>query len=239
MLNRISFSIIFILFFSMICVAKEQRKALIFDIGKTEGKPRFIQDIQIEDQTESKKTWTSQIVDADGKVLMTEIAKIENDKVIYQMIEQRQINEVYELNSDDKKATFATYKLVDGKKSETVETNTVDLDSAFIMGPTTEKFLQNKWPDLITGNTVKVDFGIFEVSKLVGFKFNKAKETDSIVQIRMNPSSFFISMLVEPIYIEFDKSKKRMVRFTGRTPLREKIYGKWKPIDAEILYPQP
>jgi hypothetical protein len=52
----------------------------------------------------------------------------------------------------------------------------------------------------------------------------------------MKPSSIFVAALVDPIDLHIDGSTLRLIHFRGRTPLLRKEGGKWKPLDADILY---
>jgi hypothetical protein len=225
------------LFFAVTAQAGEVHTARIFDIGKTSGSARFNQETHIETKIDGEVTWSSEIKDDKGTVVMTEKATIKNDRTIYQYIEQLQINEAYELQTADSKATFSTFKIENGKKGSVTETKTVSIGSDFLTGPSTGFYLKSHWDELISGKTLMVEFGIFELSRTIGFKFQKMRETDTSVELQMKPSNFFISFVAEPILMEFDKKDKRLVRFKGRTPLRERVHGKWKPLDAEILYP--
>lgn len=215
----------------------EQRKALIYKLGKATGEPQFVQTTDIDGSVPSQRQWVSEIKDASGKVVMTEKATMISDKITYQYVEQLQINESYELKIEDKKATFKTYKMDDGKKGKEIESKTISIEDSFMTGPVTEFYLQNNWNSLMEGKKLKVEFGVFEVSKAVDFQFKKIKESDSSIEIEMKPANIFFSMFVDPIIIEMSKEKKRITRYKGRTPVREQTDGKWKALDAEITYP--
>ncbi len=215
----------------------EPRKALIYDIGKTKDAPRFVQETEITDTAAGEKLWVSKINDAQGVLVMTERAILKYGKITYQYVEQLQIAEAYELKVDGGKATFQTFSLAYGKKGPPVQTKTVAVGTEFMTGPMTEIFLQKQWAELSQGKSIRVEFGIFELSKAVDFKFKKISDKPEVMEIEMRPANFFISLLVEPIRIEFNKESKRMVHFKGRTPLREQSNGRWTAIDAEIIYP--
>lgn len=215
----------------------ETRKALIYDIGKTDGAPRFTQTTQIE-TAGPNKSWRSEIRDGQNETVMTEKAEIKDGHIVYQYIEQRQIGEAYEMKTEGEKVTFYTFKLEDGKKGELKEKNTVNRTPEFITGPATEGYIQRNWETLMKGEVLDADFGIFELSKAIEFNFRKVASTEEHVRIKMRPGNFFFNIFVDPIFIVFAKSDQRLMRFIGRTPLREKVDGKWKPLDAEIIYPR-
>ncbi len=217
----------------------ESRKSFIYDIGKTSGDPRFTQTTVIETKPTGEKVWSSRITDPAGTTIMTERAEMKDGQLISQYVEQLQTNEAYEIKVIGKTATFLTYKLNDGKQGDVISTKKTQIESNFITGPMTEAYLNKNWSDLSRGKTLKVNFGVFEIASTVGFQFKKTSMVDSKVGIEMKPSNFLVSMLVDNIQIDFDKEEKRMVRFVGRTPLRNFINGKWQPMDAEILYLKP
>ncbi len=214
----------------------ETRRTQVYDIGKSKEAPKFTQETEITAGEGNMKNWNSKITDPSGKVVMTEKAKLKDGKIIYQYIEQLQVNEAYELNVENGKATFKTYKIVDGKAGPATETKTHDIDDRFMTGPMTEPVIQKNWAELMAGKVLKVEFGIFELSKLVSFEFKKIKEDAKTIQFEMKASNFFISALLDPIQIEFDKERKTMTRFVGRIPLQQKVETRWKAVDAEIIY---
>ena len=168
---------------------------------------------------------------------MTEKMTTSKDhSVEYQYIEQRQIGEAYELEVGPKTVSFKTFELKDGKKDKLKESHDRDKPAAFIMGATTESFIQSNLAQLLKEQTAKTDFGVFEVSRFIGFKFINTSIESNIMTIKMKPSNFIFAALVGPIMISFDTIKNKIVKLKGRTPLREKINGKWIPVDAEIIY---
>ena len=218
-------------------VSAELRKARIYPVGKAQGEPRYLQETNIDSSAAGSQIRKSQIVDLQGQVIMTEVAEIREGKIIFQQVEQRQIQEAYELRVEAGVASFKTFALKDQVRGKMLEEKKVALGSrGLLMGPSTEIFLQGRWRDLIAGEKLEVDFGVFELSRIVGFQFRQLKATEKTVQVEMKPSNFFIAMLVKPILLEFTKDEKRLVRYVGRTPLREMVQGKWEPLDAEILY---
>jgi hypothetical protein len=225
-----------LIFFSLNGFA-EVRTARFFPIGKTSGEPLFTQETKVDTSPLGQTTWSSEIKDAKGILVMTEKATVQNDRTTHQYVEQLQIGEAYELNVEGDQATFRTFKIKDGKTGPAESTKPVTIKDNFVTSPATEFYLQKRWSDILAGAIVPVEFGIFELSRTIGFEFKKLSETEDRVELRMKPSNFFVSMVASPMIMEFDKKAKKMVHFKGRTPVREMIGGKWKAIDAEIIYP--
>jgi len=220
-----------------ICSAfAEQRKASIFDIDKTKEAPRFNQETTLVESGASDKSWNTKVTDQKGQVVMTEVATMKNDYVVYQYVEYPLQSESFELSVVGDKATYNVYALVNGAKGKPKDSRTFKMDDNFIIGPMTEPYLQKKWATLMEGKTIEVEFGAFELQKAVSFEFKKLKETDKTIEVVMKPSNFIIAKVVGPILMEMDKERKRVIRFVGRTTLREQVKGQWKPLEAEILY---
>jgi hypothetical protein len=216
----------------------ETRTALIYPLGHAEGTPQFTQKTEVTANSDGTTSWNSKIESDKGAVVMTETAEMKDGQMLHQYVEQLQVGESYELKSEGGKITFSTYKLVDGKKSDKpIETTTIKPEGPFITGPLTDDYLKKNWKDLIDGKTLSIDFGVFEVQKLIGFHFKKLSEDKSKVEIEMSASNFFISMVFDPIHLEVSKDGSKVIRFKGRVPLKKQVDGKWKPMDAEIIYP--
>jgi hypothetical protein len=225
------------LIFALMCVPAHALtiRAKIYAVGETSGKPLFVQELKIEAQAGGKTKSVSSIQDDKGETVMTEEAVLNGTETVSQTVEQRQIGEAYELKRVAGKLVFSTYKLEKGQrilsseKSETPEEN-------FITGPVTIPFLAKHWAELDSGKTVSAKFGVFELERSVAFEFSRSGSSESALDIVMRPASFLVKMLVAPIYFSLDRKTKLLLRYKGRTPVKRKVFGNWKPFDAEILY---
>lgn len=224
--------ILLVLFLASTSMA-ETRQAFIYPLGKVQGKPTFVQTTELQVSPGDNIEWKSKIEDAEGKVVMTEEATIKDGRIVRQLVEQRQVDTGYELKVEGSEATFFTRSL-SGKTDPTK--NKISIDEHFMTGPMTEFFLQKNIEAISKGEKLKVSFGIFEFAKALDFLFFKNSSTEDIVEIRMKPNNFIIAMLADAIYIDFDKAKKRIVHFRGRTSLKDLTGGRVKPFDAEIVY---
>jgi|GEM_PF-4972885 len=216
----------------------ENRVGRFYELGgSTEGKPIFLQKIRRTTNADGRGTVDSTIEDASGKVVMTEHAVLQGATVLSQRVEQLQIGKTYELEIKEGKATFQTFDLKDGKQVEECRSS-VDVKTPSITGPATEPFLKEYFAREPSAKTVTANFGIFELQKFVSFEFRKTETLDEgrLVKIRLRPASFWISILVAPIDMEFEGGSYRLLRYKGRTPVRKLIDGEWKPLEAEIIY---
>lgn len=213
----------------------EIQTARIFEIGKTAGPAPFVQTTKIETKG-NVMTWESEIADDQKVVVMTESARIVDGRIVSQAVEQRQIGERYELSVQDGKARFQSFEWKNGVRGQSLDENEVQTGAAFVTGPMMQNYLRQNWETLKKGETVKVDFGVFELAKSVGFQFRREPANENVLRLIMKPANFIVSMLVDPMTVEFDSETQKIKRFTGRTPIRQMKGGKLKAMDAEILY---
>lgn len=220
--------------------ATEVRVSKYYDIGKTTGSPTFTQETLIERSAPDSFVSNAKITDPAGKTVMTEKAIVVEGKITFQYVEQLQSGEAWQLEVKDGKAIFKTYKLEDGKRFEVGSGKSESVKGDFINGPLTELFIARNWDALVKGSELKVRFSILELEESIGFKFFKVgqgkRNGQDMLGVKMKPSNFIVSMLADPIHIEFAAEQKRMAYYRGRTPLKAKEGGKWKPYDAEIIY---
>lgn len=201
--------------------------------------PLFTQTIQVQDQANGQTLSTSEIFDAKKNVVMRERALMLGDRILSQSIEQLQIGEAYELEREEDKITFRTFSLADGKRKE-ISSRQEKAGPLFVTGPSMKVWIRNHWDELMEGKEITLDFGVFEVERSLSFTFQKQRELEldgkPTISVKMRPASFFLTMLVEPIFLQFDLATKQLVHFKGRTPLKEKVNNTWKNFDAEIEY---
>jgi hypothetical protein len=219
----------------------EERIARIYEIGKTDSAPLFTQKSVRTESDPGHIHAVTTITDPENKVVIVEDAEFKGDRLIHQHIQQFQTQKAFDVLVDGKKVTFRTYVLKDGKETESEKANTEDFTDEFITGPVSENFLAKNWKELLDGDTIHTRFGVPEIAESVGFKFfqvNESKDAKTI-EIRMKPSSIFISMALKPIELFFDPKTHQIVRYLGRTPLKWTKTGKLENIDADILYDAP
>lgn len=229
-----------ILIFPAFAFADNQiRISKIYELGKMNQEPLFVQTTEIRKQDSENFSSTAKIEDSRGQAVMTESVIVQNGSLVSQSVEQLQTKESWDLTVRDNKAYFNTYKLTAEGRQQVGSGKTEEVD-AFINGPLIEKFISHNWENLISGKPVNTAFSVLELERTIGFRFEKIKESEratrKVLVVKMKPQNFFVSVLVDPIILEFDISTKQLVYFKGRTPLKVLKAGDWKPLDAEILY---
>ena len=208
----------------------------IFPLGGSLAQPLFVQTTEVKVEGAYRRM-NAVIKDANQNVVMTERAVFKDGILLEQDVEQKQIGERYELRVRDGQSHFKVFKS-DGKTEELEKDKKEKTPDVFLTGPGFEPFLRAQEKPLREGKRVSAQFGVLELARSVGFDFRSVGRgpADENLKILMEPSSFWLSMLVSPIHMEIDQKTLRVLNFKGRTPLRVKNGKKWKPIDAEIHY---
>jgi hypothetical protein len=119
-------------------------------------------------------------------------------------------------------------------RREALRENTLTAD---MVGP----FLASHWAALQRGEKVKCRYIVVPRAETVGFTFLKASEAprsgqDGLI-VKMEPSSPFISALVEPLFFTIEHAPPhRVLQYTGRTTPKIQVGGKWDDLDALTVF---
>ncbi len=91
------------------------------------------------------------------------------------------------------------------------------------------------------GKEIYLRYVVIPRTQTVGFNLVKSGETtwkgQPAVIIEMVPSSFFIRLVVEPMYFTMEKATRRVVRFEGLTTPKIKENGEWEYLDGVMIFP--
>ncbi|QLY26420.1 hypothetical protein [Bdellovibrio sp. KM01] len=232
--------VLLFIFPALVWAKSQTRISKIYELGKMNQDPLFIQTTEIQQQDSESFTSKAKIEDTKGQVVMTETVVVRNGALVSQSVQQLQSKEAWDLNVQGNKASFDTYKIADGGGKLKVGSGKTQEVDTFINGPLIEHFISRNWEKLMAAEIVHTAFSVLELERTVDFQFEKIKESErdkkKVLVLKMKPRNFFISVLVDPMILEFDVSTKQLVYFKGRTPLKVLKSGVLKPFDAEISY---
>jgi hypothetical protein len=203
----------------------------------TTGTPLYIQKVHREINSSGRVNSDAKLEDASGKIILTEKAIVDGTKVLFHRMDHLEAHESYELESKDDKIIFRSYTL-DGDK-RTLKSESAEKQSPqFITGPSTETYIREHFTGRGEDAVVKASFGVFELERSVEFEFQQIEKSkdNKTIKMRMRPASFWLSLMVSPIYLDFDRETFALREYRGRTPVRQFKNGKWKPIDAHVVY---
>lgn len=117
-----------------------------------------------------------------------------------------------------------------------------DMVDNLVIGPTIVAYLQRPevFEKLKKDEDVKVRFASVERNETVGFTFSRSKVYPEggrdLMEVKMKASSFIIAAIVDPLYFTFDAATKKILWIKGRTLPKQLVDGKWKDLDAELVY---
>lgn len=115
--------------------------------------------------------------------------------------------------------TVLVENVVNGDKDKTEVTDSDGLpmvaDAGFDM------FMVKHWQSLIAGKKHTIDFLAITRGQFIEFEITKTNETDKTVSFKLKPSSFLISMLVDPILLTYDKSTANILYYKGLTNIEK------------------
>ncbi len=134
--------------------------------------------------------------------------------------------------------TKIVFDYVSGTKHKTgSETFTADTVSNDMVNPC----LVAHWNELMSGKAVKCRYIALSRAETVGIQFMKVGETTArglpVILIKMEPSSFFLSAIVDPLFFTVEKGgRHRVLDYDGRTTPKIKVGDKLKDLDAITVF---
>ncbi len=209
------------------------KTAEIFEAGSEKSKLLF--KVKREDTIKDGKTFVKVTTSTpDGKEAVVEEAVVTGATVSSYAIHQKQLNHEGKIEARDGKVFF-TYT-EEGK----TDTDDEKLADNMIVGATTIEFLQKNWAAILKGDTVDARYASADRKETVGFKFFKsgrqAVNGQDAVVVTMKPSSIIIAAIVKPLLFFLSMDGQRLLELRGRVVPKQNVGGKWKDLDAEIVY---
>jgi hypothetical protein len=215
-----------LIFTSKIFAADSNKQTLLFT-GRHEA-----------ETTSDSMLGTTVYSDLDGKVVARESMEFavsgSNRILKWYRLEQLQLatDGKVEINGNT-----AHYSYTRGGKTNTSDEKIGD---DFVVGPSLLGYLEHKWSDILAGKTVEIRFGVLDRLESVGFELFKDKETEidgkKAIAVKMKPSNFIISALVDPLTFFFTPDGKILMELFGRVPVKKLVDGKYKDLDAVTVY---
>jgi hypothetical protein len=102
-------------------------------------------------------------------------------------------------------------------------------------------FISLHWDELMRGRAINFRFVVLARLETIGFRLVKESEgTNSgkpVVVMRMEPTSFIIARLVNPVRFTVEKTgQRRILQYVGRTTPMIKRGNKWEDLDALTVF---
>jgi hypothetical protein len=128
-----------------------------------------------------------------------------------------------------------------GRKKIQVDYLDAVSDDAMIADAGFDVFMMKNWEALVAGQSQVVEFLAPTRNMFVSFKIAQTFINNSTVGFSLAPDNFFIALLVDPIYLEYDLSSGRILSYKGLTNIEEVIAGEasGSNVLAHIKYQYP
>ena len=206
----------------------------VFKKGTARKELLFTYKNQIQDDGSVQKS-LAQFVDPSGQVAVLETSERNGHIIKTYQVDHQQTGRKGSIVVEGDKVVF-NYEDRDGKKSPETE----KLPGNLVVGHTFSAYVHKHWGEIMAGKDVDIRFGVWDRQETVGFTLSKIGQEkvdgrDAIL-LRFKPTSFVIAALVDPVVFKFSPDGKELISMVGRVAPKQKDGGKWKDLDAEVLY---
>jgi hypothetical protein len=105
-----------------------------------------------------------------------------------------------------------------------------------VVGPTLVGYVYRHLDALRGGQVLGVRMAVLDRLETIGFDLQAVPGSPGQTRIRMKPSSFFVALVVDPIYFTFEADTGKLVRLEGRVPPKVRQGESWRDFDARVEY---
>lgn len=227
-------SVFFIFLLPFLTFAQGATMASIHELNTKEEKKLFTLSIETNEKEDGVHTLAI-FRDLQGKEVINEKGHLQGAKILSYEINQGQTQEKGRFKVEGDKIRFE-YEGPNGKKKEAEEKT-----KGFILSTANfNAFVKENWQSLSSGKEMDVRFAVWDRLETVGFTLKKVHESasgsDKWIELRMKPTSFVIAALVDPIFLSYSMSDQKLIQMKGRVAPKQFKDGKWKDLDAKVLY---
>lgn len=206
----------------------------IFEMNSNKKQLLFTLKAELKKPQKDLNIFISSYIDSDKNEVLTEEAHFLKFDLQKYIIDQKQLNEKYELQISEGKMHFMVQK--DGK----TEVKTRDLPSNLVVGPSFVPFLQNNWSDIQAKKKVGAQLAVLDFMDTFSFEFQKIRdekfEGASAVVVRMKPESSLVSSVVRPVYFLVKSDGSKILELKGRMLPKRKVGLRWEDLEGEAVF---
>ena len=180
----------------------------------------------------------------DGTVVARERVRYEADKLVSCELEEplsmARGKATIQPDPKDPRRNIVAFEYSPGK-DRPAKTAQEPLQSDTLMNDMIGPFVETHWNELMAGVPLKFRFIALARRETVGFKLAKESETTwrgkSAVILKMEPSSWVIAQLIDPLRFTVEKdAPHRVFQYVGRTTPRLQTGDTWKDLDAVTIF---
>lgn len=200
-----------------------EKQNLLFTISAELKKPK--KDISI---------FISSYIDADKNEAMSEEAHFIKFDLQKYIINQKQLNETYELEISEGKMHF--FKTKEGE----IEKKTKILPPNLVVGPSFVPFMQTNWVDIQEKKVVEFELAVLDYMTTLSFEFEKLREEkydgmDAIL-VRMKAANTMVASVVRPVYFIVKNDGSQIFQIKGRMLPKRKVGLRLEDFEGEAVF---
>jgi hypothetical protein len=170
-------------------------------------------------------------------VQVTELSSERGGHVIKAMIENQAIKKRSELEVKEGKVFYKVTDLVTGA----VKTSQDDAETNLVVPSTVFSYISPFFNDLREGKEVKLKVAVLDRRESFSFVMKKIKVEkglagDDLMVLEMEPVSFIVKALVDPMYFYVHAKSGALHAFEGRSALRRKTGDQYKEMKVRTAY---
>jgi hypothetical protein len=104
-------------------------------------------------------------------------------------------------------------------RSEMLKEDRISLknDASFVVDGGFDRLLVKRWDSLLSGDEHEFDFLAITRGSTIEFELSVVAQTSERVRFQIKPSSWVIGLLVDPIFLEYDRESRLLMRYEGLT----------------------
>lgn len=213
---------------------KQFQGGKIYEINSNKKKLLFTINADLKHPVKEVSVFTSSYVDKNKIEILTEVAVFNQLALQKYIIQQKQINETYELEISLGKMHFSVIK--NGK----IDTKTRDLPENLVIGPSFVPFLKQHWSEIQDRKKVKAELAVLDRLDTYSFEFEKIRDSvsadEDAVIVRMKPSSTLIAAFVRPVYFVVKADGSLIIELKGRMLPKIKSGVHWEDFEGEAIF---
>jgi hypothetical protein len=181
---------------------------------KVDSTGRYITS-NVEYRDPDNKVFATKHLDFNGALTKPELSF--NDLRSGNMIKTRNI-----LNGDEH---FVAVELHNGQEVEVTMLSSSER-SAPVTDAGFDQFVETHWQALVNGDTLELDFLALSRATYIGFTLEKTSDEGDLMKLRLAPASFLIRLLMDPIYLTYDRVTRKLLVFEGLTNIDRVVEGR-------------
>lgn len=118
---------------------------------------------------------------------------------------------------------------------ESLKTKSIDMPTNLVVDGGFNYYIKENWEKLVAGETKVFNFAVPSQLDYFSFRLYKDSQNNDEVVFKMEPDSYILRKLVDPIRVTYKVSTKRIIKYEGLSNINDK---KGKSYLVKIMYPK-